>query len=60
MYEKVKARDHHIPSVGLGLWKIDGADATSIVEKAIEIGYRHIDSAADYGNEKETGYGIND
>ncbi len=59
MYEKVKARDHHIPSVGLGLWKIDGADATSIVEKAIEIGYRHIDSAADYGNEKETGYGIN-
>ena len=47
-----------MPSVGLGIWKIDRPDTAQTVEDAIEIGYRHVDSAADYGNEKEAGDGI--
>jgi aryl-alcohol dehydrogenase-like predicted oxidoreductase len=42
-----------IPTVGYGCWKVDKAVATDLVEQAIKDGYRHIDSAADYGNEKE-------
>ncbi|MEO0574565.1 MAG: aldo/keto reductase [Pseudomonadota bacterium] len=44
--------------VGLGLWKIDQEQTASVVRDAIEIGYRHIDSAADYGNELQAGDGI--
>lgn len=47
-----------IPSVGLGLWKIDRESTAEAVYRAIEIGYRHIDSACDYGNEYEAGDGI--
>ena len=38
-----------IPAVGFGCWKVSKELAPSIVENAIEKGYRHIDSAADYG-----------
>ncbi len=47
-----------LPSVGLGLWKIDNASTAKMVETAIECGYRHIDAACDYGNEREAGEGI--
>src|SRR5262245_4979824 len=47
-----------IPPVGLGLWKIDKADAADLVRDAIEVGYRHLDAACDYGNEAEVGEGI--
>jgi D-xylose reductase len=46
------------PSVGFGLWKVDNAICSSMVRSAIEIGYRHLDSASDYGNEAQTGEGI--
>ena len=49
-----------MPRVGLGLWKIDKADTAGLVADAIEAGYRHLDSAADYGNEAEAGAGIGD
>jgi diketogulonate reductase-like aldo/keto reductase len=42
-----------IPSVGFGCWKLPNESAAEIIFKAIEIGYRHLDCAADYGNEKE-------
>ena len=45
-------------AVGLGLWKIDRSATAKVVRDAIEIGYRHLDSAADYGNEVEVGEGI--
>ena len=48
-----------IPSVGLGTWKIDKPIATDIVTNAIELGYRHLDCACDYGNEVQVGQGIN-
>lgn len=46
------------PTVGLGLWKIPENETASMVYSAIECGYRHLDSACDYGNEKEAGEGI--
>lgn len=46
------------PPVGLGLWKIANDQAAQAVEAAIDIGYRHIDSASDYGNEVFSGEGI--
>lgn len=47
-----------MPKVGLGLWKIDRKDTAASVVEAIKIGYRHLDGACDYGNEKEVGDGI--
>ncbi|TBR37780.1 aldo/keto reductase [Marinomonas agarivorans] len=47
-----------IPSVGFGLWKVPNEICADTVYEAIKAGYRHIDSASDYGNEKETGEGI--
>ena len=47
-----------IPVVGFGTYLIDSADAAATVATAIEIGYRHIDTAAAYGNEAEVGKGI--
>ena len=47
-----------LPSVGLGLWKIAQGDVGSLIEEAIRVGYRHLDSACDYGNEAEAGIGI--
>jgi D-xylose reductase len=48
-----------IPTVGLGLWKLDESQASVMVERGIELGYRHLDSACDYGNEVGVGRGIN-
>ena len=42
-----------MPAIGLGLWKISREDTAEMVRSAIAEGYRHLDSAADYGNEAE-------
>ena len=47
-----------MPVIGLGLWKIDKSVVADVVVEAIRCGYRHLDSACDYGNEKEVGVGI--
>ncbi len=47
-----------MPSVGLGLWKIANERTADMVQAAIAAGYRHIDAACDYGNEREAGQGI--
>lgn len=47
-----------IPAMGFGTWNIEKTDAQNAVSAAIEAGYRHIDCAATYGNEKEVGAGI--
>lgn len=54
--------DNHvyIPSLGLGTWNLDISNASEVVSAAIQIGYRHIDCAAIYGNEREVGRGIAD
>ena len=46
------------PEVGLGLWKIEKGSVPGLVEEAVRVGYRHLDSACDYGNEVEAGEGI--
>ncbi len=45
-------------AIGLGLWKIPRTECADVVYNAIKIGYRHLDSACDYGNEIEVGQGI--
>lgn len=48
-----------IPSIGFGTWQApDGETAVKAVEIALEAGYRHIDTAAIYGNEKSVGKAI--
>lgn len=47
-----------MPVVGLGCWKIEGKVLADTVYSAIKAGYRCIDEACDYGNEKEAGEGI--
>lgn len=47
-----------LPSIGLGLWKIDRSEAATVTAKALKLGYRHLDAACDYGNEAEVGEGI--
>ncbi len=47
-----------MPAVGMGLWKLEKDQAATAVEDAIRIGYRHLDSACDYANEREVGIGI--
>ena len=49
-----------IPSLGLGTWDLNNKECSRIVSEALEIGYRHIDTAAMYENESEVGSGIID
>ena len=56
--DTIKVANSDMPSIGLGLWKIDQNQTAAVVRQAIEAGYRHLDSAADYGNEAQVGEGI--
>ena len=47
-----------MPVIGLGTWELTGPGCTESVTKALELGYRHIDTAQIYGNEKEVGKGL--
>jgi 2,5-diketo-D-gluconate reductase B len=47
-----------IPIVGLGTWTLRGRDCVRLVEQAIEIGYRHVDTAQMYDNEAAVGEGV--
>ena len=58
MSQMINVTGQQMPAVGLGLWKIDSQSVAETVYEAIKRGYRHLDSAADYGNEKQVGEGI--
>ncbi|CEL92451.1 unnamed protein product [Vitrella brassicaformis CCMP3155] len=47
-----------MPKLGLGMWKAPKDVTSSVVYEAIKTGWRHLDCAADYGNEQEVGLGI--
>lgn len=55
----VKLNDgHDIPQLGYGVFKVPAADTERAVTEALEVGYRHIDTAAIYGNEEGVGAAI--
>jgi 2,5-diketo-D-gluconate reductase A len=47
-----------IPQLGLGIWQVPDNDTARVVSAAFEVGYRHIDGAAAYGNEQGLGRAI--
>ncbi|HEX7391119.1 MAG TPA: aldo/keto reductase [Acidiphilium sp.] len=47
-----------MPRLGLGTWKMDGRECQTAIAQALDLGYRHIDTAEMYGNEAEVGAGI--
>ncbi|QBY56431.1 aldo/keto reductase [Cupriavidus oxalaticus] len=47
-----------LPQLGLGLWRTPDEEATGLVRRAIEAGYRLFDTAAAYGNERGVGEGV--
>ncbi|MDQ2847866.1 MAG: aldo/keto reductase [Actinomycetota bacterium] len=49
---------HRIPQLGFGVFKVDPAETESLVTAALQAGYRHIDTAAIYGNEEGVGKAI--
>jgi 2,5-diketo-D-gluconate reductase B len=54
----VAARGARIPLVGLGTWELRGRTCARVVEQALRLGYRHIDTAQLYENEREVGEGL--
>lgn len=58
VHELVLNNQVTMPSLGLGVFQSPPALTTEAVETALAIGYRHIDTAAAYGNEREVGEGI--
>jgi 2,5-diketo-D-gluconate reductase A len=49
---------NRIPQLGLGTWPLDDEQVAAAVVHAVEAGYRHIDTAVKYGNERGVGNGI--
>lgn len=47
-----------IPQLGLGVFKVEAGEAERVTSDALEVGYRHIDTASFYGNEAEVGRAI--
>lgn len=54
----VEANGARIPAIGLGTWELRGRACARVVEQAIRLGYRHIDTAQIYENERDVGEGI--
>tara|TARA_R110001583_G_scaffold71050_5_gene200492 strand:- start:27 stop:854 length:828 start_codon:yes stop_codon:yes gene_type:complete len=52
---RVKANGADIPALGFGTFRMPGEDVLRIVPKALDVGFRHIDTAQIYGNEAEVG-----
>ncbi len=47
-----------MPILGLGTWQLRGSSAVNAVLRALEVGYRHIDTATAYGNEEQVGQAV--
>src|SRR5260370_29072344 len=56
---RVLADGYQIPMLGLGVWQVpDGPACVNAVRWALELGYRHIDTAQAYGNERSVGIAL--
>lgn len=53
--EEITVHGMHMPKLGLGTWRLSGAECTEAVQRALGLGYRHIDTAEMYGNEDAVG-----
>lgn len=59
MIKAIKLNDQvSLPVLGLGTWQLTGGKCRQAVKDALEIGYRHIDTAEIYGNQKEIGQAL--
>jgi diketogulonate reductase-like aldo/keto reductase len=56
--ESVSVDGVDVPAVGLGTWRLRGDDCRRAVETALGLGYRHVDTAQAYGNERQVGAAI--
>lgn len=56
----LRVGDVEVPKVGFGTWELTGKEAEEGVRDALELGYRHIDTARIYGNEREVGTAVSD
>lgn len=56
--EYAETRGVRVPKVGLGTWRLTGAECRETVETALDLGYRHVDTAQYYGNEEKVGQAI--
>lgn len=54
----IAAKGARIPLLGLGTWELRGRACARVVEQALRLGYRHIDTAQLYENEREVGEGL--
>jgi len=54
----VEANGARIPLLGLGTWDLRGRVCARVVEQALRLGYRHVDTAEMYDNEREVGEGL--
>jgi diketogulonate reductase-like aldo/keto reductase len=55
------ADGHRMPTLGLGVWQVpNGTETENAVRWALELGYRHIDTAQAYGNEESVGRALRD
>jgi diketogulonate reductase-like aldo/keto reductase len=58
---RVLADGNEIPLLGLGVWQVpDGPECENAVRWALEAGYRHVDTAQAYGNERSVGNAVRD
>jgi 2,5-diketo-D-gluconate reductase B len=55
MMQVIDVKGARIPLVGLGTWELRGRACARVVEQALRLGYRHIDTAEMYDNEREVG-----
>ncbi len=56
--EYVSVQGEEVPALALGTWNLTDDECVRAVRWALELGYRHVDTAQDYGNEREVGHAI--
>src|SRR6266508_2153721 len=57
--ESTLANGARLPLLGLGVWQVpNGRECVDAVRRALELGYRHIDTDQAYGNEERVGQGL--
>ncbi len=58
--EYVELQGAKVPKLGIGTWRMEGRECRDAVSTALDLGYRHVDTAQLYGNEAEVGRAIRD